>query len=29
VLWSRRKHEADPLVQQAIESALAGARGDR
>jgi len=29
VLWARRKHEADPLVQQAIESALAGQRSDR
>jgi HEAT repeat protein len=29
VLWTQRAHEADPLVQQAIESALAGARGDR
>jgi HEAT repeat protein len=29
LLWSRRKHEADPLVLQAIESALAGSRGER
>jgi HEAT repeat protein len=29
VLWSRRRDEADPLVQQAIESALAEKRSDR
>jgi HEAT repeat protein len=28
-LWARRPHEQDPLVLQAIESALAGARGER
>ncbi|MGZ3426985.1 MAG: HEAT repeat domain-containing protein, partial [Polyangia bacterium] len=29
VLWARRAHEQDPLVLAAIESALAGARGER
>jgi HEAT repeat protein len=29
LLWARRAHEHDPLVLQAIESALAGARGER
>jgi HEAT repeat protein len=28
LLWSRRAHEHDPLVLQAIEAALGGARGD-
>jgi HEAT repeat protein len=28
-LWARRAHEQDPLVLSAIESALAGARGER
>ncbi|HXU69025.1 MAG TPA: HEAT repeat domain-containing protein [Polyangia bacterium] len=28
-LWARRAHEADPLVLSTIESALAGARGER
>jgi hypothetical protein len=29
VLWTRRSSEQDPLVLQAIESVLAGARGER
>ena len=29
VLYTRRSHEHDPLVLSAIDSALAGARGER